>query len=519
MTGITTTISKGCGRRQLTFLTLLLALWLLAGGATYAQTPQTDISANSLLDSIPDEAKAVFDRYVRQEDTATAEYVGRHHRDRFIKRFSLHTNVVDWATLVPNLGIEFDLKGTPRNNYSIALFGKFNGNSRHGKLVYNVNAVRVEARKYWRTGKYGKAKEYHDDFVKLCTDPSSEYFNGDSLAGHSYYVDTLGMVAKANGVQISSIRAAYGMTQEQIDSLDFAEDSLGIKKSRFRKWYYNTYHRVRRNVTSGRTLDNPRNWRAYYLGLWAGADNWSISLNGNGKQGQGLGAGLVAGYTLPLLPQKFPREGSLDLDLGLAAGWKAVKYDAYTYEEQTRHYVYDRERSHPSWKIVPYPILQDIHVSLVWRFRGIKNKVDRSLIDDYDEKWVAGYTRRESNASDKYKKVIRQRNDIMEKLRERYGIMADSTVVWDEFHKRRLEAAMRICPDTVFSGNDRILYLRIFKGVMSQKDLENYSKQKKKATGRQAVQQAALPQKKAKAKAGKGRDTGGENVQIIEIRP
>lgn len=445
---------------------MLIIAFLLVCSAAFAQLPGGNQTRNSLLDTIPEDAKAVFYKYVQQNDAATVAFVNKHRRDNMLKRFSIHTNVVDWVTLVPNIGIEFDLKGTPRNNYSVSLFGKFNGNSRHGSLVYNVNAVRVEVRKYWRTGKYGKQRAYHEDFEKLYTVTNSIYYNADSLAGYSYYVDTLGRAAKAVGVSMESIRATSDMTQEQKDALDFADDSLGIKKHRFRSWYYNTYNKVRRNVTSGRTLENPRNWRAYYLGVWVGMDNWSISLTGKGKQGNGIGAGIVGGYTLPLLPQKFPREGSLDLDLGIAVGWKAVKYDAYVYESSTLHYVLDPANSRRTWGVVPYPIVQDLHVSLVWRFRGIKSKVDKSLIDDY-EKRVSRFNERKNAEETKYINIQQRRKEILEQIKARSVVMADSAAAWDEFNRRREEAARRINPDTVFSTNGAVHPVKQEKGVKS----------------------------------------------------
>ncbi len=479
------------GKGATGLLPMLVGALLMVSSVASAQAQQGEGTANSVLDTIPEEARAVFNRYVQKTDTATIAYINKHRRDKFIKRISFHTNMVDWATLVPNVGIEVDLKGTPRNNYSIALFGKFNGKSKHGKLVYNVNAVRVEGRKYWRTGKYGKKKDYYDSFEKLCTDTASIYFNADTLAGYSYYVDTLGRVAKAMGVQMTSIRATPDMTQEQVDSLDFAEDSLGMRKSRFRNWFYNTYNKVRRNVTSGRTLENPRNWRAYYIGLWVGFDNWSISLTGNGKQGKGVGAGAVLGYTLPLFPQKFPREGSLDLDFGMAVGWKAVNYVGYTYEPQTQHYVYNPEKSSMGWKIVPYPIIQDIHVSLVWRFRGIKSKVDRSLIDDYEQKWVAKYNQRRNDAENKQFNIKTQRDQILEKIQARTHVIADSTQLWDAFHRRRLEAARRLNPDTTFiGGKDQEAYLRIFHNLKTQAEQEKYIKTKKEEDERIARERA-----------------------------
>ena len=430
----------------------------------YAQSTDVVETKYSPLDTIPEEARALFERYIQKKDTAQVAFIQKYKRDKFIKRLSFHTNAVDWVTLVPNIGLEVDLKQSPRTNYSVAIFGKFNGRSTHGKLIYNVNAVRVEGRKYWRTGKYGKDK-YYGDMVKILSDKSSIYYNADSLAGHSYYNDGLGAKAKELGIT--------GITSLRGDTLDFADDSLGVKRNNFRKWLYNTYYKFRRNVTSGRTLDNPRNWRAYYLGLWAGIDNWSISLTGNGKQGKGVGAGVVAGYTLPLLPQKYPKEGSLDLDLGLAVGWKAVKYNAYRYEEETQHYVHDVAASQPSWKIVPYPIIQDIHVSLVWRFRGIKSKVDMSLVDDFYNKQVAKYEDKKTASYTKYLNVQSQRDFITKAIESRRGVMADSTSFWDNFHRRRFEAAKRINPDTVFNAKDMEEYLRIVHGVKPE-DQQKY---------------------------------------------
>lgn len=501
MTSLTTIIEHKCGRKHSGFLSMLIIAFLSVCGAASAQLPGESHTHNSLLDTIPEEAMAVFNRYVQGGDTAKMAYVNMHRRDRFVKRFNVHTNMVDWVTLVPNIGIEFDLNGSSRNNYSVSLFCKFNGSCSHGSFVYNVNALRVEGRKYWRTGKYGKRQTYYDNFEKIYTDTASLYYNADSLAGYSYYVDTLGRSAKALGIKMESIRAAADMTQEQRDALDFADDSLGIRKHRLRGWYYNTYNKVRRNVTSGRTLENPRNWRAYYAGLWAGTDNWSISFNGNGIQGKGIGLGLVFGYTLPLLPQSYPREGSFDLDLGLSVGWKAVKYDAYVYEEQTQHYVYDYVNSCTTLKIVPYPIIQDLHVSLVWRFRGIKSKVDKSLIDEYEKKWVVRYIDRRNAADTKYTNIVSRRKALLEALQKRSAYMSDSAGVWDDFNRRRIDAAMRLNPDTVFSGRDLQDYLRIFKGLKSDAEQLKYKKSEQQENKREAKAMEAMNRKAAKALA------------------
>ena len=51
--------------------------------------------------------------------------------------------------------------------------------------------------------------------------------------------------------------------------------------------------------------------------------------------------------------------------------------------------------------------------------------------------------------------------------------MADSAEIWGGFHRRRLEAAMKINPDTMFVDRDQELYLLLFKGI-SKENQEKY---------------------------------------------
>lgn len=467
MTDLTNIEQHSLSRRAMLLLMVLAILLFGNDVRVYGQTVEDSQPVSSPLDTIPEDARALFDSLTPKVDTAKVAMLNRYRSDKLIKRFSIHTNVVDWALLVPNIGIEFDISPTVRNNYSVSVFGKLNGSSSHGKFVYNVNSLRVEGRKYWRTGKFGSANRYYKEFEKLYTDTASIYFNADTLAGYSYYADELGFKAKDLGItnkKVTSLRATGEMTAEQKDSLDFAEDSLVSDKSRFRTWFYNTYHKVRRNYTSGRTLDNPRNWRAYYFGVWAGVDNWSVSFTGNGTQGNGIGLGVTGGYSIPLFPQKYPNEGSLDLDLGLAVGFKMVRYDAFTYDANTQHYLLDPANSKTSWSFVPYPIIQEVRVGLVWRFRGIKRKVDRSLIDDYVNN-VEQYVGKKSAAATKHMNIEQQRKMLMDLIAGREVERSDSTSESDEITRMRLEISMEINPDTVFTGQDQVDYLRLIKGI------------------------------------------------------
>lgn len=414
--------------------------------------------------SVPEEAEAYFNKLVPKKDTTNTSLINKYREDKFIKRISIHTNIVDWATLVPNIGVEIDLSDSPRNNYSVSVFGKYNGKSTHGSLVYNVGAVRIEGRKYWRTGKHGRGGDAGSVVYVM------PKFDADSLVSARYHLDSIGEQAKIHGVKFSDIYANdTTWTKERKDSLDTKIDSLGLSTNSLRNWIYNTYNKVSREYTSGRSLDNPRNWRAYYFGLWAGYDNWNVSLTGNGKRGNGLGLGILGGYTLPLLPQKYPKEGSLDLDLGIALGVKAVNYDAYTYDptrEEGQRYVDNPAKSTKSWKVVPFPVIQDIHVSLIWRFRGIKNKVDKSLIDDYFKE-VSEF---ESDRDDRnFKKVQREedKKTLAQLLRDRLTVKSDSAAFWNPFHLRRIENAKRINPDTVLTDADQYLYLKITENLDS----------------------------------------------------
>lgn len=399
--------------------------------------------------TISPEARAYFEAMATKKDTAAQALIYKWQRDRFYKRFSIHSNLLDWATLVPNIGIEMDLKGTTRTNWSLLLTGKFNGSNPHGHLRYDVAQVRLEGRHYWRTGKQGM-RRYHDEYVKLYTNPKDTlHYNGDSLSSK----------------------------------------------------FYNFYQRLRRNTISGRTLDNARNWRAYYVGAWAGYDNWDIAARYKGNDGQGIAAGFLAGYTIPLLPQRYPKEGSLDLDLGALIGVKVAKYNGYTLEEDPAANALARvenpAKTTTKWDIVHYPILHDIHVSLVWRFRGIKSKVDRSLIDDYErkiEKFQARADKRKSNQDS----LITARKHAADSLVARNAFVADSTSYWNMFHERRLKNALLINPDTVFTGEDLNLHTKILKGIEpTKKNLEKLTK----AAAKQAKQEAEEQKKAAKQAA------------------
>ena len=235
-------------------------------------------------------------------------------------RVSFHTNVVEWVMTTPNATVEWDLSPHTSNRFSVLLGGYYNWNTSHSinpRVVYNVGGVMVEGRKYWRTS---------DAEKKL---------GGSREEDESWFQWKFG---KAN-----------------------RDTTLS--------WPVSVFRKIRRNTLSGQTMRNPRTWRAYYIGAYAGWEKFTWCLGRDGRQGDSYNAGLTAGWSIPLYGFK---RGFLDLDLGCAVGLRISEYDTFRYIEDGSCYSYT---GHKARHVVPYPVIQDLRVSLVYRFRSIREKV------------------------------------------------------------------------------------------------------------------------------------------------
>lgn len=226
----------------------------------------------------------------------------------FIKRVSIHTNALNWFLTVPNIGIEYDFLNTPENRFSVLLQGMYNWNTSHTMNPrYVLNVSNI------------------------------------SLEFRKYW--------RTGG----TARGAFSKYETRDTTI-----------SRVR-WFFKKF---RRNVLSGRTLTNPRSWRAYYVGLYAGYDQYSLAWNGKGIQGNGINIGISGGWSVPLFLLK--NGHSIDLDLGLTIGAKATQYDRYRYIDDTGCYAYTETRD---FHVTPYPVIHQIKIGLAYRFRSIAKKV------------------------------------------------------------------------------------------------------------------------------------------------
>ncbi|MBQ8158670.1 MAG: DUF3575 domain-containing protein [Prevotella sp.] len=116
-----------------------------------------------------------------------------------LDRIAVRTNAFDWFLLIPNIGVEFDVKPRNWNRWTVGISARGNWKTAHTynpSMVYNLAEVRLEGRQYWRTrdmgydhqtGKYNNLephKKYHlwDKAVsirrKQSRYPSTTFFRG-----------------------------------------------------------------------------------------------------------------------------------------------------------------------------------------------------------------------------------------------------------------------------------------------------------------------------------------------------
>ena len=126
---------------------------------------------------------------------------------------------------------------------------------------------------------------------------------------------------------------------------------------------------LRRRYLSSRYVKHSRYWRAYYLGLYGAYNKFSVFIDGEGKQGKAASVGLSGGWSVPLY-KHFDGSG-WDVDLGASVGVMMTAYNKYKYRKDWDGYEY---LGHKMRHIVPYPMVSDVHISLVYRLRTIDNK-------------------------------------------------------------------------------------------------------------------------------------------------
>ena len=119
----------------------------------------------------------------------------------------------------------------------------------------------------------------------------------------------------------------------------------------------------------------PRDWRAYYWGVYAHASSYNFKLGKQGTQGNAYGAGISLGYTAPLYGY---RNNYVDLELGGSIGMVYTNYDVYEHDAESDCYPRIANKCKEG-HIMPFPLITDLRVAFVYRFVSVKDKYKKSI--------------------------------------------------------------------------------------------------------------------------------------------
>lgn len=221
------------------------------------------------------------------------------------ERISVRTNAADWLLLTPNIGVEYDIRNTNWNRWSVGVNLRGNWQSSHTYkpgAVYNLLETKLEVRNYRRT----RQKNYTDSI-----------YNKDK--------ELVQVVMETNGL------------------------------NPHRWWTARLLSPRRKNIKF------PMN--TYYRGVYLSHANYSIMLGRGGKQGSALSLGMSYGIIRPL--HVYKDGSSLDFEMGISGGLVYTKYDKYKHDSGSNCYPVIGKKD---WHIVPYPVVTEVRVGFVYRF-------------------------------------------------------------------------------------------------------------------------------------------------------
>ena len=117
-------------------------------------------------------------------------------------------------------------------------------------------------------------------------------------------------------------------------------------------------------ILSGRRRRPKHPRTTWYRGGYLAYDDYSFLFGKEGIQGKAYTLGFQYGVIRPLYI--FQSGKSVDLDFGFSAGFALTDYEKYTHDSQTSSYT-TIPGSKTGLKIVPFPILTEARVGLVYR--------------------------------------------------------------------------------------------------------------------------------------------------------
>lgn len=205
----------------------------------------------------------------------------------FAERMSFRTNATDWLLMVPNIGMEYDVRSENWNRWAVNLNLRYRPGAKTTyllPLVYEMSEIKLEGRMYW-----------HERQARP---------------------------------------AGYLKRHTQI---------------------WDKLMSCRRMV-----VKHPKT--VFYRGVYASYGNYDVRLTDDGHRGKAVQAGITWGFMRPLYTYR--NGNSIDLEVGISGGLALAKDETYVFKRKDNEY---QSKEQKGWKLVNMPVVNDLHVALVYR--------------------------------------------------------------------------------------------------------------------------------------------------------
>ncbi len=248
------------------------------------------------------------------------DYLGEEELS-FKDRIAIRTNVVGWVLTTPNIAFDYDVVNTPYDKRTIGLSLKCNWNTSHSQRGFE-------------DGRF-------DDYFS----PHTPKWTYNLFGGRFDY--------------------RFYWRQQPYDNRD---NFYGDWE---REWIQSAkgLGKLRARLNCFRASEKPKSHISIFAGPYLSVGGFTIEYPEVGRKGIYVGAGATGGIALPLYG--YENGAALDLEFG---GCLGLQYASF---EKSKNEVDKRVNSF-------LPLLTDVRVSLVYRFRSISKQhteIDYALID------------------------------------------------------------------------------------------------------------------------------------------
>lgn len=161
-----------------------------------------------------------------------------------------------------------------------------------------------------------------------------------------------------------------------------------------------------------RQRSKPRYWRAYYWGVYINYGGYDIKFSDEGILGNFMSTGVSAGYSVPLYSYD---KGNIDIEFGGSVGIMMAKKNGFRLDRENNSYI--PTANVKNWHIVPFPVVNDLRVSFIFRFKSIKDKYKRI---DYEKIQRKAALRLEKQRIKDSIRVVEQIADSLNDLRKKF---------------------------------------------------------------------------------------------------